>query len=387
VADRYLLESGAPDGYLLEDGTGVLLIEHDTILARFSTTVVPPQQTAVQEVAGYALVFGSFFLANVPLQDPIAAAEYTVGTHRAAYHEAQPRPRVWGTTPALVVDTIGAAQYSVGGNAYRAASAAQPLPNVWGTSPALIPAVSASEIVGRTIVIVPQQYADLVAYIHGTAPDSVAGVVNPVIRTIVVPEQSYENIRPLVHGVAPDSVPRPLLRTIVSAPLQLDYPYGLVWGPQPPSIGTTVVVGLVTETDSTFAPGKAKQKTVGLVDETDSVLLAVANKSRLIGLNTETDSTFALTFTKLRQIGLLTETDSVFAVITAKAKAIGLNTETDSVFPLGKSKVRSVGLNLEVDSALAVTVIGGTPPGGTARKSLYTQLIRLFQNILRSKRG
>jgi len=25
--DRYLLESGAPDGYLLEDGSGVLLIE------------------------------------------------------------------------------------------------------------------------------------------------------------------------------------------------------------------------------------------------------------------------------------------------------------------------------------------------------------------------
>ena len=27
MADRYLLESGTPDGYLLEDGTGVLLIE------------------------------------------------------------------------------------------------------------------------------------------------------------------------------------------------------------------------------------------------------------------------------------------------------------------------------------------------------------------------
>src|SRR5262245_54449086 len=27
MADRYLLESGAPDGYQLEDGTGVLLLE------------------------------------------------------------------------------------------------------------------------------------------------------------------------------------------------------------------------------------------------------------------------------------------------------------------------------------------------------------------------
>jgi hypothetical protein len=30
VADRYLLETGAPDGYLLEDGTGVFLLEFDT---------------------------------------------------------------------------------------------------------------------------------------------------------------------------------------------------------------------------------------------------------------------------------------------------------------------------------------------------------------------
>jgi hypothetical protein len=27
MADRYLLESGTPDGYLLEDGTGVLILE------------------------------------------------------------------------------------------------------------------------------------------------------------------------------------------------------------------------------------------------------------------------------------------------------------------------------------------------------------------------
>ncbi len=27
MADRYLLESGSPDGYLLEDGTGVLVLE------------------------------------------------------------------------------------------------------------------------------------------------------------------------------------------------------------------------------------------------------------------------------------------------------------------------------------------------------------------------
>lgn len=29
MADRYLLESGAPDGFTLEDGSGVLILEND----------------------------------------------------------------------------------------------------------------------------------------------------------------------------------------------------------------------------------------------------------------------------------------------------------------------------------------------------------------------
>lgn len=37
MADRYLLEAGAPDGYLLEDSSGVLLLE-DTLLLPFRTT-------------------------------------------------------------------------------------------------------------------------------------------------------------------------------------------------------------------------------------------------------------------------------------------------------------------------------------------------------------
>ncbi len=32
MADRYLLESGAPDGYQLEDGSGVLLLEPSTVI-------------------------------------------------------------------------------------------------------------------------------------------------------------------------------------------------------------------------------------------------------------------------------------------------------------------------------------------------------------------
>lgn len=37
MADRYLLESGAPDGYLLEDGSGVLLLEVPGVDDQFYT--------------------------------------------------------------------------------------------------------------------------------------------------------------------------------------------------------------------------------------------------------------------------------------------------------------------------------------------------------------
>lgn len=43
MADRYLLESGAPDGYLLEDGSGVLLLE-----AFDETAMVPLYQSRPQ---------------------------------------------------------------------------------------------------------------------------------------------------------------------------------------------------------------------------------------------------------------------------------------------------------------------------------------------------
>lgn len=39
MADRYLLESGAPDGYLLEDGSGVFIIDMPAIINSANTTV------------------------------------------------------------------------------------------------------------------------------------------------------------------------------------------------------------------------------------------------------------------------------------------------------------------------------------------------------------
>ena len=52
MADRYLLESGAPDGYLLEDGTGVLLLE---AAAGGGGTITPVQAAHGEGGSGGAL--------------------------------------------------------------------------------------------------------------------------------------------------------------------------------------------------------------------------------------------------------------------------------------------------------------------------------------------
>ena len=48
MADRYLLESGAPDGYLLEDGSGVLLLDAPASVTFFGDTNQPTQPAKIR---------------------------------------------------------------------------------------------------------------------------------------------------------------------------------------------------------------------------------------------------------------------------------------------------------------------------------------------------
>ena len=69
MADRYLLESGAPDGYQLEDGSGVLLLE-----TQFLDFYVEPQQPLVRRrVLAAALVASIGLIAPTFVPDASAA--------------------------------------------------------------------------------------------------------------------------------------------------------------------------------------------------------------------------------------------------------------------------------------------------------------------------
>lgn len=119
--------------------------------------------------------------------------------------------------------------------------------------------------------------------------------------------------------------------------------------------GTTITVGLATETDSAFAATGLKTRSIGLATSNESALAASLFKTLTVGLATEADSALAATHTRTIPIGLATETDSALALVLAKTISVGLATSNESALPVTINRTLAVGLALETDSALAAT--------------------------------
>jgi hypothetical protein len=81
MADRYLLESGAPDGYLLEDGTGVLLLDVVTNLTLDIDTpgAITLAGQAMTAAYGLPLTNGAITIAGQAITSKISAALSTAG--------------------------------------------------------------------------------------------------------------------------------------------------------------------------------------------------------------------------------------------------------------------------------------------------------------------
>ncbi len=120
MADRYLLESGSPDGYLLEDGTGVLLLE-----------AIAPVSLVVQD-ATVALVADNVVLVpNLIVQDAAIAltadgnlALYSPFTKSDNFNHALSGYDATSGTPAIVSSPFrsgsGALEISAAGEEYVA---------------------------------------------------------------------------------------------------------------------------------------------------------------------------------------------------------------------------------------------------------------------------
>lgn len=123
------------------------------------------------------------------------------------------------------------------------------------------------------------------------------------------------------------------------------------------STGIEQAVGLVTETNSTFALGKAKAKAVGLSSTTDSALALSTAIVQAVGLVSETNATFALNSTKSKAVGLNSETNTSFSATAIKAggAVVGLATDTNIALSTTSAKVKAVGIASDTSTALAAT--------------------------------
>lgn len=151
--------------------------------------------------------------------------------------------------------------------------------------------------------------------------------------------------------------------------------------------GTTVAVGLASETDSALSVTVVNPRSyaVGLVSETDSALALTVAKTVSVSLASETDSALTITpqiggditvpvglaseinaalgITAINPrsyaVGQASETDTALSVSVFNGVVIGQAVETDSALAITPYKVVSVGVSSETDTALSLSVIGG----------------------------
>lgn len=195
----------------------------------YGTLVAAPQRAdGAREFAGYGIMFGAVAALLVATQPvPISAAEYTVGTHQAAY-AGENRSFVLRGSPALFA--VGQPPISQVIRAPEQIDSGYSL--VFGREPEAL-----ATVVLKPIVSAPEQINSGDAWTVGPTPETASTVV--VSLKTAKPQdfddssaQTFDYLYPSV--IAPD-VKQPT--TIRAAPEQIDDSQAEVWSPfnvQPP---------------------------------------------------------------------------------------------------------------------------------------------------------
>ena len=125
----------------------------------------------------------------------------------------------------------------------------------------------------------------------------------------------------------------------------------------PASSGTTVAVGLASETDSAFAITDSQSGSIGMAIETDTATAIAYDVIITIGQASETDSAQAITINQGLNIGMALETDTAFPITDLQVVVMGQAVETDSAFAVTVSSadVVQVGQAVETDTAFGIT--------------------------------
>lgn len=138
--------------------------------------------------------------------------------------------------------------------------------------------------------------------------------------------------------------------------------------------GTTVAIGLASDSDSAFSISAINPRTysIGIASESDQAfsISALAPSVVSLGLATETDSAFSISavIPKVVSVGAATETDQAFAItpVITSGTVVFLGTATESSQAFGLTKINprtyELGLAVEADQALTVRIAGQETP-------------------------
>ncbi len=215
MADRYLLESGAPDGYLLEDSSGVLLLEGVEAAPDLSWAPVYPERVLPKAGLSAAILAGACFLLNPGwMPGPVHASgandtgqllggrtvqyQSQVAPFQAALTPPQEVPTIdgWGQPPSIPVRLVPRAQPTV---PIEPPFSVQPLGHVgWqGWYPDRI-----DRLLGRpdTSFLAeepfPRPNAEVTTYFTPVYPDQIARLLTRPPDGLFEPPES---VRPLGH--------------------------------------------------------------------------------------------------------------------------------------------------------------------------------------------
>lgn len=122
----------------------------------------------------------------------------------------------------------------------------------------------------------------------------------------------------------------------------------------PAAGGGQYQLGLVTDTEATFAVSQSKDKTLGLLADTESVFSLSSTKTRDLGLLSDAEAVFALTSEKHYDLGLISDTESVFGIDSVKTQELGLVSDSEAVLSLNWDAVTTLGLVSDTETVYPI---------------------------------
>lgn len=400
MASRYLLESGAPDGYLLEDGSGVLLLE--TVFNVVQTTAWDGSNSIVQTFTPQAGSNRGWFVFLFHV-DPNAGSRGTttisydnqtlspglIGSRQFTNNGGFPwdmvQVEVWAADETFIAARASSANLSaqntgadvkmvvVEVTGFDSVDANNGGASTAGSVTTTVAATAGNQDMGWTFT--SSKYAHIAVAVLDTVGST--WMIDGLARNATgdaTPSGTQSELYDAAHGTATlrgsvsyrEFTAGAGSQTVnLSLAAEVDSVFSIT--ATPGSRTTSLALAAETDTAHTITPFQVTTVALSLASEVDSALTispAAGARTVSLALASEVDTALALAATLRTTLSLASEVDSAPAptVQATRAVTLSLASETDSALGLSVTtgaRTVSLALTSELDSALTLSVTKG----------------------------